>query len=66
MSISINGKRREIREGLTVAELIADLELPPEQVAVELNEALLRRALFDQTALREGDVLEVVTLVGGG
>ena len=66
MTITINGERRESREGLTVAELIADLELPPEHVAVELNQALLRRALFKETTLREGDVLELVTLVGGG
>ena len=66
MSISINGERREIREGLTVAELIADLALPPEHVAVELNQALLKRALFGETRLRDGDTLELVTLVGGG
>ena len=66
MSISINGERREIREGTTVAELIADLALPPEHVAVELNQALLKRALFAETRLQEGDALELVTLVGGG
>ena len=66
MTITINGERREIRDGSTVADLIADLELPPEHVAVELNEALLRRALFNETTLQDGDVLELVTLVGGG
>jgi len=66
ITITINGERRESREGLTVAELIADLELPPEHVAVELNRALLKRALFTKTRLQEGDALELVTLVGGG
>lgn len=66
MSISINGERRELRAGTTVADLIADLELPSEHVAVELNQALLKRALFAETRLRDGDALELVTLVGGG
>jgi len=66
MTISLNGERREIREGMTVADLISDLALPPEHVAVELNRALLKRALFTKTRLQEGDALELVTLVGGG
>ena len=66
MTISLNGERREIREDMTVADLISDLALPPEHVAVELNRALLKRALFTKTRLQEGDALELVTLVGGG
>lgn len=49
-----------------MAELLATLGLAPEQVAVELDRALLSRDLHATTALAGGESLEVVTLVGGG
>ena len=66
MKITINGTPTEVRDGLTVATLLEQLEMRPEQVAVELNERLVARRLRDQTRLSEGDSLELVTLVGGG
>ncbi len=66
MKITVNGGEREVPDGLSVAGLIEELELTPEQVAVERNGALVRRADHAATKLAEGDVLEVVTLVGGG
>lgn len=49
-----------------MASLLASLELAPEKVAVERNGALVPRATFASTGLREGDSVELVTLVGGG
>jgi sulfur carrier protein len=66
MRIIINGQPHELYGAGTVADLIARLELTPQRVAVELNEQLVRRASFDQTPLRDGDRVEIVTLVGGG
>jgi sulfur carrier protein len=42
------------------------LKLEPIRVAVEINENLIPRKTFAKTVLREGDRVEVVTLVGGG
>jgi thiazole synthase len=42
------------------------LGVKPEHVAVEVNRDLITRRRHDQTSIAEGDVLEVVTLVGGG
>jgi thiazole synthase len=64
--IEINGERREVPGPLTVAELLRHLGVRPEQVAVEVNRDLVTRGRHEQTTLAEGDVLEVVTLVGGG
>jgi thiamine biosynthesis protein ThiS len=64
--VELNGEHREVREGISVADLILELELQPEQVAVELNRTLVRRSMHRETVVRSGDVLEVVTLVGGG
>src|SRR4051812_44064130 len=64
--ITLNGERREFAGSLTVSELLADLKVRPEHVAVEVNRDLVTRARHAETRVNDGDVLEVVTLVGGG
>ena len=66
VTITLNGETRALPDDLTVAGLLRELGLRPEHVAVELNRALVTRARHAETLLREGDVLEIVTLVGGG
>jgi thiazole synthase len=62
----LNGELRDVPGALTVAGLLQHLGLRPEHVAVELNRSMVTRARHSETSLTEGDVLEVVTLVGGG
>jgi thiazole synthase len=64
--VTINGERRELTGPLTVAELLRHLAVKPEFVAVELNKDLVTRKRHAETAIAPGDVLEIVTLVGGG
>jgi thiazole synthase len=64
--ITLNGERREVPEAMTVARLLRHLGVKPEQVAVEVNRDLVTRSRHDQTPIAADDVLEVVTLVGGG
>jgi sulfur carrier protein len=66
IEIELNGAPRTVPEGTTVAQLVESLGLRPEVVAVERNQALVRRAERGRTELCAGDRLEVVTLVGGG
>ena len=66
MKITVNGQEREIRDGATLAELIAELSLHDEQVAVERNLEIVPRTEYPFCRLQTGDRLEVVTLVGGG
>lgn len=66
MRLVINGQEQTLEGVRTVAELLAQFELPPQRVAVELNQNLIRRATFEQQTLSEGDQVEIVTLVGGG
>jgi len=66
MQITVNGQPQTCADGDTVAALVAGLKLEPRRVAVELNKQIVRRANYDQTSLKEGDTLEIVTLVGGG
>jgi thiazole synthase len=64
--ITLNGERREFLGALTVADLLRQLGVKPEHVAVEVNRELVTRSRHAETTLAPGDVLEVVTLVGGG
>ena len=66
IKVQVNGESRELPEGSSIAELVEQLGLRPQVVAVERNRALVPRAQHAQTQLEAGDELEVVTLVGGG
>lgn len=66
MQIIVNGEPRPLDRPLTVAELLDSCRLAPQRVAVEVNEQLVKRARYPQTHLRDGDRVEIVTLVGGG
>ena len=69
MRLLINGENRvfsDAGDGLSLQDLLRRLELPGDRVAVERNGNLVRRPSHGQTRLTDGDVLEIVTLVGGG
>ena len=66
VQITVNGNEREVAGGTSIAALLAELELPPPQVAVEVNLELIPRGRHAEHRLADGDRLEVVTLVGGG
>jgi sulfur carrier protein len=66
MQIIINDQPPEVADGSSVVDLLTHLQLPGTRVAVEVNRNLVRRVDHAQTTLNHGDVVEVVTLVGGG
>ena len=65
LSLIVNGESRQT-SAATVAQLVAELELKPEKVAVEHNGAIVPRSTLGDAALADGDVLEIVHFVGGG
>jgi thiamine biosynthesis protein ThiS len=66
IQIQVNGEARDWRSGATVAELLRDLEITTERVAVELNLEILDRAAFAQRSLKDGDRVEILSFIGGG
>jgi sulfur carrier protein len=66
MRVTLNGESRDLRDGLTVAELLDELGVRARRIAVEINLNLLGRDDYGQRALCDGDVVEVVQFVGGG
>jgi len=65
MRISVNGQERETA-ARDIAALVAELDLDPRKVAIELNLAIVPRSLHAGTPLSEGDRVEIVQFVGGG
>lgn len=66
MRIELNGSPKELDGSPTVADLVRQLGLERAACAVEVNARLVRTSEHPTHALREGDRVEVVTLVGGG
>lgn len=64
--IQVNGEAKSWRPGATVADLLQDLEIRTERVAVELNLEILDRAAFAQRSLKDGDRIEILSFIGGG
>jgi sulfur carrier protein len=66
MQVTLNGQPETLDSATTLGQLLSRLELEPIRVAVEINEDLVPRRSFAQTPIRDGDRVEIVTLVGGG
>ncbi len=66
MKIVVNGEQRECIEGVSIQVLLNDLEIEKERVAVELNSNIIPRIELEGVVLKDGDILEIVTFVGGG
>ena len=65
MKLTVNGEPREVA-GTTVLALLEELGLNPGATVVERNAQIVDRASYRETALADGDILELVRLVGGG
>jgi thiamine biosynthesis protein ThiS len=66
LQVEINGERRDVARGLMLGQLVEQLALAPERLAIELNRKVVRRADWPGTPLKEGDRIEIVHFVGGG
>lgn len=64
--VQINGEVKACPDGLNLPALLAHLGLNPRLLAVEYNGEILHRQYWDDTAIRPGDQIEIVTIVGGG
>jgi len=65
MKLTINGQQQDSAAG-TLAQLIEQLGMKQDRVAVELNRNIVPRDQWAGTHLAEGDQLEIVHFVGGG
>ena len=66
LRITVNGESRTVAAGASIADLLESLGVASPRIAVERNRDIVPKAEYAETALAEGDVFEVVELVGGG
>ncbi|MBE1447474.1 MULTISPECIES: sulfur carrier protein ThiS [Paenibacillus] len=66
MRLIINGEAREVDQVTNVAELLTVFKLEQKILVIELNRDIIERSEYANTALKEGDSLEIVHFVGGG
>lgn len=66
MNITVNGDLLEVPSSHTLANLVADLAVSDQRIAIEVNEEIVPRSTYEKYNLRAGDQVEVVTAIGGG
>ncbi len=67
MKLTLNGKESDFADGLTVSELLVEQQVKtPEMVSIELNGQILKRSMFEDTILKDGDKIEFLFFAAGG
>jgi len=66
VTITLNGEKKEVPDNVTVSGLLEFLNIQQQRVAVERNEMIVKKDRYGETVLADGDMLEVVSFMGGG
>lgn len=66
MKITINGEEYNFNRQMVVKDLIKELQLDTQKIAIEQNLAIVPCSEYDSTAICEGDRIEIVQFMGGG
>ncbi len=66
IKIEINGKIKTIYENSKLSELLKQLKIPLNKVAIELNEEIIDKKKINKLKLKKNDKIEIVHFIGGG
>ena len=66
MKITVNGEERQVKDGITINELVKQLGIKAPNYAVAVGMEVVPKSEYDKYRLKEGDRVEIVTFVGGG
>lgn len=66
MEIFVNGDSRQIQETCSVQQLIEEMGLSGQRLALEINEEIVPKSRHDEHYFNEGDKVEIVNAIGGG
>jgi sulfur carrier protein len=67
MKLTIAGETKEVKDGITIAELIVQEDVEtPEYVTVSVNDEFAQRENFETQKLQDGDNVEFLYFMGGG
>jgi sulfur carrier protein len=66
ISLTVNGEKRKVEGPVRLTAFLETLDINLRYVAVACNGTVLRRDRWPEVVLQDGDVLEIVRMVGGG
>lgn len=66
MQIIINGIKKDVKEGITIKELLKELNILDKTMAVAVNMNIVKKDDWDKFSLKENDKIEALNFVGGG
>ena len=66
IEVTVNGERKQVPSGLSIAGLLDSLNVASDRVAIELNKAIVRKRDWHETTIQNGSQIEIVEFVGGG
>ena len=67
MTITVAGVKKEVADGLTVAQLVIDENVEtPQYVTVTINDKFVESGQFAETVIKDGDSIEFLYFMGGG
>lgn len=62
----INGKEIEMSEGISIREMLKNLNLSTDKVVIEVNAQIISKEKYCEILLSKSDKIEIVSFVGGG
>lgn len=66
IALTVNGERQELKRSMKLTGFLRANKINPRMVAVAINGTVLYRHEWPQVTLKDGDVVEIVRMVGGG
>ena len=66
IEIQLNGKTHHLLKSLNVSQLLNSLMINKKKVAIEINGEVLSKDNYDSYRIKQNDVIEIVTFIGGG
>ncbi len=66
MTITINGVKKSVKDGISIKELLNDLKVLDKTMAVAVNMKIVKKDDWDTFKLKENDKVEALNFVGGG
>ncbi len=66
IKIKINGKIKSINQDSNLSEVLKNLKIPLNKVAIELNEEIIDKKKINKIKLNKNDKIEIVHFIGGG
>ena len=66
IKIKVNGKFKSVPEKYKISDLVKDLKIPLQKVAIELNQEIIDKKKISKITLKKDDKMEIVHFIGGG